>query len=434
MPDAYADNAFDVLTNQEALAYFKNKMRGTSFSYLDVLAHEHAVAFTVAKMMDQDLLSETQAAITDAIANGTDFRDFEKRLKPYLMSKGWWGEELMPDPKTGQIEKVQLGSTRRLRTIYHTNLHSAYAAGQWERIQENKKLLPYLQYMPSVSGEPRNNHKAYYNLVLPVDDPIWQSIMPPNGYGCLCSVKQLTKGQARRAGITENFELETEETINPRTGKKSQTPIGITPSFDHNSGDRLGALMTIASEKHGSDFTRQLESQLDDYIMKLIKPDTVELVSFAKVTARQAEIERLQIDNKSIRRSEGVAGDEWQQYYGVNLDRYDDAKHKIKVAGDPADFVEVNAAQPAKDWTILDFMFTVDNAKAQNGMNAMLMKEKTKRKVWKGLEANIQQHLEKADIVPMDLRPFNTINRIRLLSYVLSLSIEQQKQIKFIVG
>lgn len=242
------DKKYQPAKNDAAIENIKGKTPLSRFSYLDVSAREHASAFSVAKMMDGDMLSETQDAITAALANGTDFKDFEKRLKPYLMSKGWWSEQLMRDPITGKIEKVQLGSTRRLRTIYHTNLHASYAAGQWERIQKRKKLLPYLQYMPSVSSEPRNKHKAYYGLVLPVDDPIWQSIMPPNGFGCLCSVKQLSKAQAARAGVTEDFKAEMEESINPRTGKTLLTPKGIDPSFAHNH-DRITALEMLHAEK-----------------------------------------------------------------------------------------------------------------------------------------------------------------------------------------
>lgn len=236
------------LINQEALQHHKHKGLRQSFSYWDSLAQEHAIAFTVAKMMDNDLLGETHAAVEAALANGTDFREFKNRLKPYLMSRGWWGQQVMGDPLTGEIKKVQLGSLRRLRIIYHTNLHSAYAAGQWRRIQETKDLLPYLQYMPSEAKEPRDAHRRYYGLVRPVDDPIWQVIFPPNGYGCLCWVKQLTEKEAKSIGISPKIKLQYEEVINKRIGEVLKAPIGIHPSFTHNH-DRLSAMQTLYAEK-----------------------------------------------------------------------------------------------------------------------------------------------------------------------------------------
>lgn len=278
----------DELTNVEALASLNGKTLLPRYHYLDVLAREHAVAFSVAKMMDEDMLAETQSAIKDALANSTDFDVFKKRMEPYLMAKGWWGQELQVDPLTGDAKKVQLGSTRRLRTIYHTNLHASYAAGQWERIQKTKRGLPYLQYMPSVAGKKREKHKQYYNIVRPVDDPIWQMIMPPNGYGCLCWVKQLTRSQARRAGISDEIELDMVEVENPRTGDTMRIPAGLDPSFAHNH-DRLTAARLMQAEKieankaiPAKDKAKAkvaADQQLDDYMSKLI---------FNPIIARQA--------------------------------------------------------------------------------------------------------------------------------------------------
>nr|DAS24800.1 MAG TPA: minor capsid component [Caudoviricetes sp.] len=251
------------LINREARDHFKRKRSHTSFSWEDTASYEHAVSFTVAKMMDEDMLAETRAAMTDALENGTDFATFQKRLKPYLMSRGWWGQAVMGDPETGEIKKVQLGSTRRLRTIYHTNLHTAFAAGQWERIQRNKKLFPYIKYIASDAGEPRESHKRFYNMVLPVDDPFWQTHFPPNGWGCRCNVHALTRRQAADETISESPKLDEVEHINTRTGEVEHYPEGVDPSFAHNPGDRLGALLQMAEKKHGEAFARGLLDDLE---------------------------------------------------------------------------------------------------------------------------------------------------------------------------
>lgn len=249
--------------NREALKHLKGKRSHISFAWQDTASYEHAVSFTVAKMMDEDMLAETRAAVTDALANGTDFATFQKRLKPYLMARGWWGQAVMGDPDTGEIQKVQLGSTRRLRTIYHTNLHTAYAAGQWERIQRNKKLFPYLKYIPSDAAEPRESHKPFYGMVLPVDDPFWSTHFPPNGWGCKCNVRALTREQAEKTGISKSPVLKDVEHINTRTGEVEYYPEGVNPSFAHNPGDRLEALLQMAQEKHGDAFARGLLDDLE---------------------------------------------------------------------------------------------------------------------------------------------------------------------------
>lgn len=268
----YPESAYQPLPNKEAIVAFNGKALLTSESYLDVKAYQHALAFTVAGLMDEDLLKETRDAIASALENGTDFRTFKQRLKPYLMSKGWLAETL--DDGT---QKMAVGSNRRLRTIYSTNLQSAYSAGQWSRIQQTKEFLPYLQYMPSVSENPRLSHKKYYGLCRPADDPIWTYIMPQNGWGCKCWVKQLTKKQAQKVGISDEKPLETQEYVNPKTGEKSQIPVGIDPSFVHNH-DPITAVLRLAEDRHGKEFADKLKKQAE----KLL-PDTLPIVPVATV-------------------------------------------------------------------------------------------------------------------------------------------------------
>lgn len=164
-----------------------------------------------------------------------------------------------------------------------------------------------------------------------------------------------------------------------------------------------------------------------------VKTGAVSVVDFTGIVARQAEVDRLKIEldgTESL--SEGVVGDEWQQYHGVILERYNPSKHKIKVAGQPADFATITDGMKPDEWPTIDFMMTVDNDKAKIGMNAMLKHPKKGRKAWDNLKLNIQKHLEKSDVVPIDLRHLDDENRLKIMIYVLSLSKEQQKQIVFI--
>ena len=290
---------FNTLIDRAALDFLKSKKLLPGFSHYDVWLYEHAVAFTVAKMMDKDMLAEVKAAVEAAIANGTGWHTFQKQLKPYLMARGWWGESVMIDPVDGIAKTVQLGSTRRLRTIFHTNFHTAHAAGQWARVQAAKEELPYLKYLPSVAGERREAHKRYYNLILPVEHPLWRQIFPPNGYGCLCGVIQLTEKQAlreraedieadpaaftpeqiensKKGRLNDTPDIKTVEVTNPRTGQVVRIPADITPSFAHSHGDRIGALRELAAAKHGRRFAAQVARQTDSYVQnKLTRPNFI---------------------------------------------------------------------------------------------------------------------------------------------------------------
>lgn len=244
--------AFD-LPPEEALAFFREKGFITSFAWQEVWQAEHEAGFTVAKMLDVDLLRDVRDAVDTAIANGETFAQFRSKLEPLLVEKGWWGRAQMVDPQTGETKLVQLGSPRRLRTIFRVNMQTAYAAGDWAQIQENADTAPYLLYDAIDDRRTRTQHRLWDGTVLRADDPWWQSHRPPNGWNCRCGTIQLSADEAHAAGysITKNApKIETREYVNPRTGEVSQVPKGIDPGFAYNPGaTRLQHLKDSYQEK-----------------------------------------------------------------------------------------------------------------------------------------------------------------------------------------
>ena len=126
-------NAFD-LKPEQAIKHFQRKGLKATFSWMDMIGEEHDAAFTVAKMMDNDLLAYVDKSVTKAIDQGQTLAQFKKELMPKLQKAGWWGRKDVIDPlsnkKHGEVVKAQLGSASRLENIFRTNLQSAYAVGQ----------------------------------------------------------------------------------------------------------------------------------------------------------------------------------------------------------------------------------------------------------------------------------------------------------------
>lgn len=228
--------AFSPGAPPEVASFFRNKGLRPSFDWQDVEPEEHAVAFSVAKAMQVDVLEAIQGALQEAIDEGIPYEQFAKELKPRLRRLGWWGVKEQVDPITGEVRKVRLGSPRRLKTIYRANIRSARAAGQWDRIQRTKDALPYLVYLLGPSEHHRPHHEAKEGLVLPVDDPFWQSWYPPNGWGCKCHVRQITRREAERRGISESPEIPMRDVFNRRTGEIKNIPSGIDPGWEMNPG------------------------------------------------------------------------------------------------------------------------------------------------------------------------------------------------------
>ncbi len=250
--DVPTGDAFDVPPEQ-AIGYFQRKGLRPTFHYADMLGEAHDQAFTVAKMMDVDMLGQVRASLQDALANGVSFGEWKKGLEPILKSGGWWGERDLIDPLTGRSTPSQLGSPWRLETIFRTNLQTAYAAGHWAEIEEQAEIAPYLMYDAIDDLKTRKLHREWDQTVLPVSSPWWNSHFPPCGYNCRCGVIQLSADDLASMGISVRPEPPSDGSYrwrNPRTDVTETIPNGVDPGFDHNSGKTMQVeLQRLLTEK-----------------------------------------------------------------------------------------------------------------------------------------------------------------------------------------
>lgn len=230
---------FKNLPPKEAVAYFERKGYTFGFDWQDVWQHEHASAFTVAKVTRLDILEDIRSAVDSAIKNGLTPQQFKKELTPILQAKGWWGRQEMIDPATGKPRKAQLGSGRRLQTIFDVNMRTSYAAGKWERIQLVKERRPYLRYVAVQDGRTRLQHRTWHGTVLPVDHQFWKTHYPPNGWRCRCTVRQLSDRDLKRKDLelSPDPAIQTRKWVNKRTGEIHDVPVGIDPGFTYNVGE-----------------------------------------------------------------------------------------------------------------------------------------------------------------------------------------------------
>ncbi len=147
----------------------------------------------------------------------------------------------MLDPLTGEIRDVQLGSPRRLRTIFNTNLRMAYARGRWQRIERTAEARPWLPYVAVLDARTRPEHLSWHGAVLPWDHEFWRTHYPPCGWYCRCTVMQLSAddleafGFAPSAAPPDGWD-ETRPWVDRRNDRTVQVPVGIDPGFQHNPG------------------------------------------------------------------------------------------------------------------------------------------------------------------------------------------------------
>lgn len=247
------------LPPEKAIEFFRQKGFKIGFDYLDVWQAEHQAAFTVAKAMQMDLLRDIREQVDAALELGLPFSEFRDMLKPNLMRRGWWGKADMRDPATGEVKTVQLGSTRRLKVIYDTNLRTAHTEGQWERVQNAKEGLPFLMYDHTPSAYERKEHAAWDGLVFRVDDPWVMAHYPVKAFGCKCRMIQLGQRQIDRMGKkvgpvpAEKYI----DHVNTRTSEKSRVPAGVDPAFNYPHGGRRASLV-----KHLADRVAQVPADI----------------------------------------------------------------------------------------------------------------------------------------------------------------------------
>lgn len=186
---ATADLAYAIgLPPDKAIEYFQSKGYAVGFKWQDVWAEAHTKAFTVAGVMKLDVLQDIRGALDKALREGGTLAEFQKELRPLLERKGWLGKGYRVNADTGEIEGKRL-APRRLRTIFETNMQSAYMAGRFATQLENAAERPFLQYVAVMDHRTRPAHRVLHGRVLRYDDPFWRTFYPPNGYRCRCRVR-----------------------------------------------------------------------------------------------------------------------------------------------------------------------------------------------------------------------------------------------------
>lgn len=256
----------------EAINYFKNKGLKTTFSYADMIAADHVNNFTIAKMMDMDLLQDMYDSLLQAQKKGWTLQQWKDRMIPHLQANGWWGRQAVKDPITGKTIVSELGSSRRLDIIFRTNMQMAYMAGQWQQIKEQERIAPYLMYNAVDDYRTREEHRANDNKIYPVSHPFWFTHYPPCGFACRCTTIQLSKSDLEDFGyeVSPDTPIEYKDWKNPRTGLIEKIPVGTDAGFNFNAGQaRYEQLQQLAKEKAQAIKDKAMREAAEEALVKI---------------------------------------------------------------------------------------------------------------------------------------------------------------------
>lgn len=235
MPNSNVDMGYVLrLEPKAAVDYLKSKGYNITWNWYEQLEDAHVKAFTVAKATKMEVLETIHQAVIEAVEKGISERDFIKQLTPKLQQLGWWCKAV---DENGKI--VQLGSPRRLKQILRTNKTVAYQAARYMEQMANSDEQPYWQYMAVKDSRTRASHLALHGKVYRADDPIWDTLYPPNDWGCRCYVRALSEFRLKREG----YKVE--------SSQGQLATVGAVAGVDEDTGEEIRVAVTQVTTPNG---------------------------------------------------------------------------------------------------------------------------------------------------------------------------------------
>lgn len=220
MPD------FATLPFDEQIAFFKQKVNLPTHAWNDIMGQAHDHAFVIAGATKTELLEDFRSAIDSAISTGKTLKEFQDDFGNIVAKHGW---------------SYKGTSGWRSRVIYETNMRQSYNAGREAQMAnpELRRRKPFAMYLHSGKENYRPLHKSWNRLVLPHDDPWWDSHTPQCGWGCGCSKVAVGPDELELLGkkgpdVAPNDG--TYDYLDKRTGEVIKIPNGIDAGFQYRPG------------------------------------------------------------------------------------------------------------------------------------------------------------------------------------------------------
>ena len=215
-----ADDLFDSEVWQLNFAQISKGIElGYGVSFAEATATDAALAFQLRE----------NAAVYAAFKNHTEQTELVKLL---VDSSGKL--KSFADFKRDALPITEKYNKTWLETEFNQAEANARMAKKWEGFKENADIYPNLQYRAINDDRTSPEHRALNGIVLPINDPFWNTHYPPLGWGCRCSVTQTDKPVKQVSGnipeVSEGFDN------NPgKTGKLWSDNNAYAAAIDHGA-------------------------------------------------------------------------------------------------------------------------------------------------------------------------------------------------------
>lgn len=158
-------------------------------------------------------------------------RDIAKYL---LNEKG----ELKPFTKFVKDVAPYIKHTNRLwlETEYNTAVLRAHQAADWRKFVDERDVLPNLEWQPSTSTNPGEDHRPYWFTCLPIDHKFWKQHRPGDRWNCKCSLRNTDKEPTPVPADTIIKGSEPQRGLESNPGEKGEIFSNNHPYYPENCG------------------------------------------------------------------------------------------------------------------------------------------------------------------------------------------------------
>ncbi len=187
---------FEPVTPEAAVDWFRDLVALTE-EELDGLARDaRAKSVTISGAVTREQVEAVQGKILEFIEQGRTLAEFQGEFAAL------W-EALGLDPK----------KPSEVENLFRSEVMRAYGAGRTVALRDPdvKDAFPMWQYMAVMDDRVRPEHAALNGVVLPADDPFWNSHTPPWDYQCRCDVVPVSKREIEENGIEPTSEVTLED-------------------------------------------------------------------------------------------------------------------------------------------------------------------------------------------------------------------------------
>ena len=225
-----------------------------------LLPELRARAFTVTGIENANVLQYLQDSIA-SLAEGTTWDDVKVNIAADLAAS--------------HIDDAEQRATLLIRT----HGFQAFEAANWRVAQEDEDTT-HLQYLATEDSHVRESHLALNGIILPKDDPFWDTHTPPWDWGCRCRIRPMNPDMVDEA--------KAEDAAKAPEDRNVLTPA-VTEQLRNGTLMRQGQRFDVTSpkDKPGADKAfgwnpRDLRLPVEEILQRYDKPVSEAFIAWSK--------------------------------------------------------------------------------------------------------------------------------------------------------